>query len=108
LIEERFDDVDAEFTELRFAYAGRAPAKERPVSEDGTKHPTVKPLSVMRWLVRLVAPHGGVVLDPFAGSGTTLEAAVLEGRDTLGFESHAPFIPLGFQRLERCGAEVAP
>ena len=88
-------------------YAGRAPVKERPVAADGTKHPTVKPLSVMRWLVRLVTPHGGTVLDMFTGSGTTLEAAVLEGRDAIGFESHAPFIPLIEQRLARCGAEVA-
>lgn len=108
LIAEGFDDIDAEFTELRFAYAGRAPVKERPVAEDGTKHPTVKPLSVMQWLIRLVAPHGGVVLDPFSGSGTTLEAAVREGRDAIGFESHAPFIPLGMQRLERCEASVVP
>lgn len=106
IIEEEFDDIDSEFTEMRFAYAGRAPVKERPVAEDGTKHPTVKPLSVMQWLVRLVAPHGGVVLDPFSGSGTTLEAAILEGRDAIGFESHPPFIPLGMQRLARSGAEV--
>lgn len=106
LIAEEFDEIDLEYSELRFAYAGRAPAKERPVAEDGTKHPTVKPLSVMQWLVRLVAPHSGVVLDPFSGSGTTLEAAILEGRDAIGFESHAPFIPLGMQRLARCGAEV--
>jgi len=106
LIEEQFDELDAQFTEQRFAYAGRAPVKERPVAEDGTKHMTVKPLSVMQWLVRLVAPKGGLVVDPFAGSGTTLEAAVLEGRDAIGFESHAPFIPLGMIRLERCGAEI--
>lgn len=108
LIEETFCDIDAAATELRFAYAGRAPARERPVGPDGTKHPTVKPLSVMRWLVRLVTPHAGVVLDPFAGSGTTLEAAVLEGRHAIGFESHPPFIPLGLQRLARCGAVVLP
>lgn len=107
LVDEDLDDIDHEFTELRFAYAGRAPVKERPVAEDGTKHPTVKPLSVMRWLVRLVAPHGGTVLDMFSGSGTTLEAAVLEGRAAVGFEAHAPFIPLIEQRLRRCGAEEA-
>lgn len=107
LVEETFDEVDAEFTELRFAYAGRATPKERPVAEDGTKHSTVKPLSVMRWLVRLVTPADGIVLDPFSGSGTTLEAAVLEGRDAVGFESHAPFIPLIDIRLDRCGADRA-
>ena len=42
-------------------------------------HPTVKPIELMRWLVRLVTPPGGTVLDPFAGSGSTGCAAVLEG-----------------------------
>lgn len=104
---EEFDELDLAFTEQRFAYAGRAPAKERPVGEDGTKHVTVKPLSVMRWLVRLVTPENGVVLDMFTGSGTTLEAAVLEGRNAIGFESHEPYIQLIEQRLDRCGAERA-
>jgi DNA modification methylase len=62
------------------AGAGRTAAEVR------NWHPTVKPLSIMRWLVRLCAPEGGVVLDPFAGSGSTLAAAVLEGRHALGVE----------------------
>lgn len=49
-------------------------------------HPTVKPVSLMRWLVRLVTPPSGVVLDPFAGSGTTGIAACLEGRQFIGIE----------------------
>ncbi len=49
-------------------------------------HATVKPLSLMRWMVRLVTPEGGRVLDPFAGSGSTLVAAQLEGRDAVGVE----------------------
>lgn len=49
-------------------------------------HPTVKPIALMRWLVRLVTPPGGTVLDPFAGSGTTGCAAVLEGFDFVGVE----------------------
>jgi len=57
-----------------FRYEAKAPRSERPRLEDGTAHPTVKPLALMRWLVRLVTPPGGVVLDPFAGSGTTLQA----------------------------------
>src|SRR5699024_95091 len=58
-----------------FKYQAKAPKKERPViiHEDGTKvqHPTVKPLKLMEWLVTLITPEGGVVIDPFAGSGTT-------------------------------------
>lgn len=56
----------------RFRYVAKAPKRERPVV-DGVAHPTVKPLALMRWLVRLVTPPGGTVLDPFAGSGTTIE-----------------------------------
>lgn len=49
-------------------------------------HPTVKPIALMRWLVRLVCPPDGLVLDPFCGSGTTGAAAVLEGRRFVGLE----------------------
>ncbi|MBM4346359.1 MAG: site-specific DNA-methyltransferase [Deltaproteobacteria bacterium] len=49
-------------------------------------HPTVKPVALMRYLVRLVTPPGGVVLDPFLGSGTTAIAALLEGRNFVGIE----------------------
>ena len=59
----------------RFFYTAKAGRKER----EGSKHPTVKPLDLMRWLVRLVTPPGGTVLDPFAGTGTTGEAALMEG-----------------------------
>lgn len=49
-------------------------------------HPTVKPIALMRWLIRLVTPPGGTVIDPYAGSGTTGCAAALEGRPFLGME----------------------
>lgn len=62
-----------------FRYEAKAPARERPKLADGTAWPTVKPLGLMRWLIRLVTPPGGLVLDPFAGSGATGEAAVIEG-----------------------------
>jgi DNA modification methylase len=62
-----------------FRYEAKAPASERPRLADGTAHPTVKPVDLMAWLVRLVTPPGGVVLDPFAGSGTTAEACIVEG-----------------------------
>ena len=62
---------------------------------------TVKPLDLMRWLVRLVTPPGGVVLDPFAGSGTTLEAAIVEGFRSIGIEREADYLPLIEQRIAR-------
>ncbi len=64
--------------ESRLFYTAKAPGKER-VTVDGEGHPTVKPLALMRWLCRLVCPPGGTILDMFAGSGTTGEAAMLEG-----------------------------
>lgn len=84
----------------RFFYVAKAPKSERPVV-DGTAHPTVKPVTLMRWLVRMVTPPGGTVLDPFAGSGTTLEAAVLEGFDALGVEREADYLPLIHARIDR-------
>lgn len=68
-----------------FRYQAKAPARERP-KIDGKGWPTVKPLALMRWLVRLVTPPGGVVLDPFTGSGTTLQAARDEGFASIGIE----------------------
>lgn len=59
----------------RFYYTAKADANDRL----GSKHPTVKPVDLMQWLCRLVTPKGGTVLDPFAGTGTTGEAAFREG-----------------------------
>jgi DNA modification methylase len=64
--------------ESRLFYTAKAPRNER-VTIDGDGHPCVKPLALVRWLVRLVTPPGGVILDMFGGSGTTGEAAMLEG-----------------------------
>ena len=87
----------------RFFYVPKAPKSERPVV-DGVAHPTVKPVALMRWLVRMVTPPGGTVLDPFAGSGTTLEAAVRENVQSIGIEREADYLPLIKQRLERAVA----
>lgn len=64
-------------------------------------HPTVKPLSLMRWLVRLAVPTGGCLLDPFAGSGTTLQAAVMEGFTAVGVERDPIYLPLIRLRLDQ-------
>lgn len=68
---------------------------------DGVQHPTVKPLAIMRWLIRLVTPPGGVVLDPFAGSGTTIEAAIQEGFAPVGIELTEEYLPLIQHRIDR-------
>jgi DNA modification methylase len=84
----------------RFFYVPKANRKERPTA-DGVAHPTVKPLALMTYLIRLVTPPGGIVLDPFAGSGTTLEAATVEGFRSIGIELTPEYLPLIEQRLRR-------
>ena len=67
----------------RFFYCAKAKKSERRDS----KHPTIKPLSLMQYLVRLVTPPGGTLLDPYMGSGTTIEAAKLEGFSAIGIDN---------------------
>jgi DNA modification methylase len=83
-----------------FRYEAKAPTSERP-RVDGEGHETVKPLDLMRWLVRLVTPAGGLVLDPFAGSGTTAEACVIEGFRCITVERKAKYLPLIVARLSK-------
>ena len=71
----------------RFFYTAKADADDRL----GSKHPTVKPLDLMQWLCRLVCPKGGTVLDPFAGTGTTGEAAFREGMHAVLIEAEAEY-----------------
>jgi len=82
----------------RFFYAAKASRSERGTYND---HPTVKPLALMRWLVRLVTPPGGVVLDPFMGSGTTLLASAREGFDCIGIELSEEYCEIAAKRLEQ-------
>ncbi len=109
----------------RFYYVAKAGKKERPVvtlpcdvhginrcticvdPPRTIAHPTVKPLTLMRWLCRLITPSGGLILDPFAGSGTTLEAALNEGFRVVGIEREADYLPLITARLNRVNAAAA-
>lgn len=68
---------------------------------DTVSHPTVKPVALLRWLVRLVTPKGGTILEPFAGSGSTVEAAVLEGFACIAIEREAEYLPLILQRIRK-------
>lgn len=81
-------DDDGEKSAARFFYTAKADKADR---GPGNNHPTVKPLDLMRYLVRLVCPIGGVVLDPFSGSGTTLAAAQAEGCLAIGVEREAAY-----------------
>ena len=84
-----------------FRYEAKAPASERPRLPDGTAHPTVKPVDLMAWLVRLVTPTGGRVLDPFAGSGATAEACIVEGFRCILIEQDPPSAALIRKRLSK-------
>ena len=69
----------------------------KPVSNH---HPTVKPIALMRYLVRLTkTPYGGIVLDPFMGSGTTGCACALEGREFIGIEKEAEYVEIAEKRI---------
>ena len=84
----------------RFFYCPKANKKERP-NVDGVDHPTVKPLALMRYLCKLVTPPGGTILEPFSGSGATIEAALLEGFNVIGIEMTEEYLPLIMSRIER-------
>ena len=89
----------------RFFYAAKASRADRDAgleSVDGKRansHPTVKPVSLCQWLCRLVTPPGGVILDPFMGSGSTGKAAVLEGFQFVGCEREHEYMPIAAARI---------
>jgi site-specific DNA-methyltransferase (adenine-specific) len=75
------------------------PLKGSPPPRYRNVHPTVKPIALMRWLVRLVTPPGGTCLDPFAGSGTTGAAAVLEDFRFIGIEREPEYAAIAQARI---------
>ncbi|ADH87341.1 DNA methylase N-4/N-6 domain protein [Ancylobacter novellus DSM 506] len=87
----------------RFFYSAKADADDRL----GSKHPTVKPVDLMQWLVRLVTAKGGTVLDPFAGTGTTGEAAWREGCNAVLIERNPPYQADIRRRMALCTAGSA-
>jgi DNA modification methylase len=81
----------------RFFYCAKASKSDRGAEN---VHPTVKPTDLMRYLCRLVTPPGGVVLDPFMGSGSTGKAAVLEGFRFIGIEREAEYVEIARARIK--------
>lgn len=92
--------VDADGAMARFFYSAKASAADRA----GSDHPTVKPRDLMQWLVRLTTARGGLVLDPFGGSGSTAWAAAVEGRDCHLIEADPGY----FAHLQRRLADFDP
>jgi DNA modification methylase len=102
------EPVDTDGTYSRFFLIPKAPRHDRepvivsPLRADSSRHnvhPTVKPTDLMRHLVRLVTPPGGIVLDPFLGSGTTALAAEMEGFGWVGIEREAEYVAIAEARL---------
>lgn len=82
-----------------FKYQAKSSKSERNLGGCDNKHPTVKPLKLMQWLCRLITPKGGVVLDPFMGSGSTLVAALREGFRAIGIEREAQYVAIARVRI---------
>lgn len=81
----------------RFFYCAKASKADRGADN---RHPTVKPTDLMRYICRLITPPGGIVLDPFAGSGSTGKAAALEGFGFIGIEREAEYVEIARARIE--------
>ena len=94
---QSFDKRTDSGSAARFFYYAKASRKER---GEGNNHPTVKSLALMQYLVRLITPPNGIVLDPFTGSGSTLIAATREGFRYIGIELNEEYIEIAEKRLE--------
>jgi site-specific DNA-methyltransferase (adenine-specific) len=89
----------------RFFYCAKASKADR---GEGNTHPTVKPTGLMRYLCRLVTPPGGIVLDPFMGSGSTGKAAILEGFQFIGIERDAEYLAIAEARTSHASGLSQP
>jgi site-specific DNA-methyltransferase (adenine-specific) len=99
---EGFDDVESateDFGGMKGVNLTRKDGGENRVLATKNSHPTVKPINLMRWLVRLVTPPGGRVLDCFLGSGSTGCAAALEGFDFIGIEREPEYVAIAEARI---------
>ena len=91
----------------RFFYVAKPSQAERSAGlDDGNPHPTVKPLDLLSYLLRLITPPGGIVLDPFAGSFSTGMAAVNGGYGFIGIEKEADYFAAGQARMKHVKCET--
>jgi DNA modification methylase len=94
---EGLEELDS--TEAKRTMSGGEDTRGRPVPTNRNFHPTVKPTQLMRYLIKLVTPAGGTVLDPFTGSGSTGKAALLDGFNFIGAELTEEYLPIIEGRL---------
>jgi hypothetical protein len=105
-----FDDTGSA---ARFYYCAKASKAEREAGlvalagKRANVHPTVKPVALMKYLLRLVLPPGGIALDPFAGSGTTLVAAAELGMTAIGIERDPAYVEIAAARVQAAEARAA-
>jgi site-specific DNA-methyltransferase (adenine-specific) len=92
LLDEQIEDKPS-----RFFYCPKTNKSDR---NEGNNHPTVKPTDLMVYLIRLVTPKGGIVLDPFMGSGSTGKAAVREGMNFIGIEREEEYMEIASARIQ--------
>ena len=95
------DKIDPDLSKgSRFFYCPKAKRSERNIGCENNEHPTVKPIELISYLVRLITPKDGRVLDPFVGSGSTAISAVLENRSGLGIELDEESYSLASKRMK--------
>lgn len=111
LDEQASEQLEQQAGTSRFFYTAKASKSEREAglsTEEGRAniHPTVKPIDLMRYLIRLITPPHGTVLDPFMGSGSTGCAAALEGVSFIGIEREPEYFAIAQQRVAYWGGDV--
>jgi DNA modification methylase len=108
-LEELLDTTAADMVDREPDSAGMNSPRAGAGRTSGAKnfHPTVKPTSLMEYLIKLVTPPNGTVLDPFTGSGSTGKAAILQGFDFIGIEMTEEYLPIIEGRLKHAEAKVA-
>jgi len=108
-LEELLDTTAADMVDREPDSAGMNSPRAGAGRTSGAKnfHPTVKPTTLMEYLIKLVTPPNGTVLDPFTGSGSTGKAAILQGFDFIGIEITEEYLPIIEGRLKHAEAMVA-
>ena len=104
---EGCDELEEKASQLNSGGIGRKTSVEKRLETNGENapkskniHPTVKPTDLMAYLIRLVTPKGGVVLDPFMGSGSTGKGAIREGMDFIGIEREDEYMEIAKTRIQ--------
>jgi DNA modification methylase len=93
---------------LKHEYSEWCKANNKDPGNVGNNHPTVKPIELMKYLIRLITPPGGTVLDPFNGSGSTGCAAVELGHPYIGCELDPAYVEIATKRIEAWHAHTNP